>query len=318
MSETVDQLQWIENALHQILLQGIAEHVMIDVGAHHGTSIEPFLNAGWRGIAFEPMEHNRQCMTERLGQYPGLSIRPEAVSDRTSMKELQTALHIDGTLHEFHHSFEDFRTDPWHTKGPKVEIPAVSLDDLVQRGEIPQRVGFLKIDTEGHDLAVLRGASQIECEVVSVEFWNDEHAFGPSHSPAAAMQQLLKERGFEQFIAVTHFLDQTELFYSTLCGIRPKAWGNLIFFHESRSDLYKMLRRDPNWKMVVHQSQTIGHLNTQLREKQAVIEQLSVAAAERLKVIEQLSDIAAERLKVIEQRSGRSPRLARRWLPWRS
>jgi FkbM family methyltransferase len=294
MSHFHDKLQWIENVLHQTMRAGISVPFMIDVGAHHGTSIEPFLNAGWSGIAFEPMEHNRRRMAERLGQNPRLTIRPEAVSDRTTTRLLQLALDGNGVLHEFHHSLEDFKTDPWHTKGPKIEVATVSLDDLVARGEVPSAVGFLKIDTEGHDLCVLRGASQIESEVVSVEFWNPGHTFGPSPSPAKAMVKLLRERGFEQFIAVTHFLDQTEVFYSTLDGVRPDAWGNLILFHGSRTGLYERVLADSNWQMVLEQSRRIDRLNTELRQKQAVIEELKGAAEERLQLIIQLTKALSE------------------------
>ncbi len=65
-------------------------------------------------------------------------------------------------------------------------------------------------------------------------------------------------------------------------------------------------------------AQVIDHLNTQLREKQAMIEQLASVAVERLKVIEQLSAVAAERLKIIEQQSGDTRRFSWRWWPRRN
>src|ERR1019366_6648269 len=89
-----------------------------------------------------------------------------------------TFLTTRGTFHEYHHSLEQIDEDPWHKKGPTVAVSTVRLDDLAARGDIPTQVGFLKIDTEGHDLAVLQGASQLMCDVVSVEFWGDGHALG--------------------------------------------------------------------------------------------------------------------------------------------
>jgi FkbM family methyltransferase len=288
MSQPAEKLQWIEIALYRAMMVGIAERFMIDVGAHHGTSIEPFLKSGWQGVAFEPMEHNRRRMAERLGQNPNLTIRTEAVSDRTSTRLLQVALNCDGSIHEFHHSLEDFKADPWHIKGPKVEVEVVSLDDLVSRRELPRRVGFLKIDTEGHDLSVLRGASTVESEVISVEFWNPSHCFGPSASPPDAMVALLRERGFDRFIAVTHFLDQTELRYSTLDGVRSDAWGNLFLFHRSRTDLYERVLDDATWQMVLEQSKRIDFLNNELRQKEAMIQSLA-ATAERRRIFRRLT-----------------------------
>jgi FkbM family methyltransferase len=250
---------------------------MIDVGAHQGTTLAPFLRHDWRVVAFEPVEENRRKLAARFADHPRLAIRGEAVSDRSGRRPLQLALHPDGRLHDYYHSLEQVGEDPWHRKGGTIEVPTVALDDLVARGELPSRVGFLKIDTEGHDLAVLRGAARLGCEVVSIEFWNDGNAQGPSPSPARTMLELLRERGLEKFIAITHFLDQTEVFFSTLEGPRPEAMGNLVVFHRSHTDLYHRIRDDPDWEVVLEQSRRFDRLNREVREKQAVIEELAGA-----------------------------------------
>jgi FkbM family methyltransferase len=290
---------------------------MIDVGAHHGTSLAPFLRAGWRCFAFEPVEPNRARLRANFPDQPLLVVRPEAVSDAPGSRSLHLALNLDGTLHEYHHSLERFGEDAWHKKGPAVEVPVVSLDDLVARGELPERVGFLKVDTEGHDLGVLRGAARLGCEVVSVEFWNDGHAFGPSPSPAAEMARLLGERGYTSFITVSHHLDQTKVFSSTLDGTRPDSWGNLIFFHGSRDDLYRRVLADPDWQFTLEQSCAFDRLNNQLREKQVVLEnQIAALTAYRQayehqqKELEQLRRLAAQPLTFARVWRGLARRVA--------
>ena len=300
-SSHVTHLQWVENALHRLLRNSIRTHCMIDVGAHHGTSLAPFLRAGWRVVAFEPFEDNRRRLEERFGNNPLLSSRAEAVSNVSGTRALRLALNLDGTLHEYHHSLEAIGDDAWHKKGPAVPVRTATLDELVERGEVPEQVGFLKIDTEGHDLAVLLGAARLSCEVIGVEFWNDGHAFGSSPSPAGAMIGLLRDRGHENFLVVSHHLDNTAVLNTTLEGTRPDSWGNVFFFHRSRRDLYEGLLADPDWLFVLEQARHLDELNNDRRTKETTIRELSAAAAERLTVIQELENVAAERLALIQE-----------------
>jgi FkbM family methyltransferase len=292
---SVASLQWIEIALSR-LLSGLAPtRHMIDVGAHHGTSLEPFLHAGWKVDAFEPIETNRWQLTANFGAAPGLVIRPEAVSNETGTAAFHLALNLDGTLHEYHHSLEQIQDDAWHKKGPTVTVPTVRLDDLVTRGEIPTQVGFLKIDTEGHDLAVLQGASQLTCDVVSVEFWGDHHALGKSPSPVADMIELLHTRGYDSYIALCHDGDATAALYSTLEGIRTDSWGNIFFFNNAKANLFREVSEHPHWLLVLAMSAECDRLRSQLRDKEATIHGLDLAATERLKLVQQLHHAFANR-----------------------
>src|SRR3546814_3086227 len=47
---------------------GLQGSVMIDVGAHHGHALFPFLEKGWRVFAFEPDDRNRAILEKRLAQ----------------------------------------------------------------------------------------------------------------------------------------------------------------------------------------------------------------------------------------------------------
>jgi FkbM family methyltransferase len=240
-AEQVAALQADELRMFESLTDGIATRSMIDVGAHHGATLVPFLNAGWRVWAFEPIEANRAVLTRRFGDCDRLEVRPEAVSDRTGTAAMHLALNLDGSEHDYYHSLERTRADRYHRKGRVVEAPVVRLDDLVGRGEIPERVGFLKVDTEGHDLAVLRGAGRLMCDVVGVEFWGDRHPLGRSPSPAADMIRLMADRGYDAYLALCHEGRTTRVLGCSLEGVRPDAWGNLLFFHGSGRGLYGRL-----------------------------------------------------------------------------
>jgi len=304
----LDEFQALETILHGFLLRELRVPCMIDVGAHHGTSLEPFLRAGWRVTAFEPVEDNRRQLQARLGHSPNLAVRSEAVSDQAGERTFHLALQLDGTLHEYHHSLEQFNEDPWHRKGPQVRVTTVTLDGLIERGELPSQVGYLKIDTEGHDLAVLRGAGKLGCEVVSVEFWNDQHDFGPSPSPARELVSLLAGRGYGAYVTVARQRHDTQVLYSTLEGTHPAAWGNLIFFHDSRRELYDRLRGSPEWRMATRQAEVIGDLWRQLEEKEAVLQHLLKTAREREAVIQRLEG----HIRQLEA----NPGLVRRLVRW--
>jgi hypothetical protein len=194
---------------------------------------------------------------------------------------------------------ETTREDAWHRKGPSIQVSTVSLDDLVRRAEIPACVGFLKIDTEGHDLAVLEGAGALTCDAISVEFWGDAHPLGKSPSSVDAMIALLRRRGYECYLALCHAGDAVVARYSTLDDVAPDSWGNIVFVKDEA--LYERVRQHRDWRFVLEMADAFDHLRADLHAKESTIQGLSAALAERLQLSERLERIAAERLGIIER-----------------
>jgi FkbM family methyltransferase len=293
-------LQWLELALLRLLSSLISCRQMIDVGAHHGHSLQPFLEVGWRVYAFEPVAANRERL-ERLA--PGndrLVIRPEAVSNATGRRLLHLALDRNGSLHEYYHSLEQFAEDQWHRKGPSVPIATVSLDDLADRGELPRHVGVMKVDTEGHDLAVLKGATRLQIDVVAVEFWCPGHPFGPSPSPPEEIARLMADWDYPAYLVLCHDDDATRVLESSLGGTRDDSWGNIFFFHRSALHLFRRVEHHRDWYFAMQISATCDGLRAQLREKEAVIQALAAAAREKEAVIQTLAAAAREKEAVIQ------------------
>jgi FkbM family methyltransferase len=304
-ADPVSELQAAEIAVFRLLGGRLENHCMIDVGAHHGSTLLPFLEAGWRVYAFEPVEANRARLLERCGRHERLTLRPEAVSNCSGTRPLHLALSLDGSLHEYYHSLERTRADRYHRKGETVEVRVVSLDDLVVSGEIPQQVGFLKIDTEGHDLAVLQGASRLACDVVSVEFWGDRHPLGKSPSPAADMIQLMSDRGYSHYLVLCHHAETMFVLGSTFKGVPPTAWGNIVFFAPAAEELHRellaqMLTAAPD-------AAPAGYDPEALLEESRVLQQ---ACDERLRLLHQMHDVAEERLALIHTLDADARRLA--------
>ncbi len=233
----LDQLQFFENEINKFLAKGIKTKSIIDVGAHVGSVLKYFLLNDFTVYAFEPADQNREKLIENYKGFKNLFVFSEALSNSTGVKDFYLAMREDGTPHEFYHSLEKLPEDQYHRKGTTVRVKTVSIDELILHGKIPKEVGYLKIDTEGHDLKVLEGASNLICDVISVEFWSNQHSLGASPSPPSAIIKLLKERGYENFIIISHEKNGVH-FYTQPLTFEDDSWGNILFFDDSNADLF--------------------------------------------------------------------------------
>jgi FkbM family methyltransferase len=119
--------------------------LMVDVGAHHGRSAEPFARKGWNVLAIEPDPANRAVLQKRLGGRPNVTVDPRAIAETDGDRvELYTSPISTGisTLAPFH---------PSHRA--TVEVDTVRLDTLLAGID---EVTVLKTDLEGWDLPALR------------------------------------------------------------------------------------------------------------------------------------------------------------------
>src|SRR5207245_2024611 len=103
-ADTLSALQSAEIQLFGQLVHRLQTRCMIDVGAHHGSTLLPFLTAGWRVYAFEPIAENRVVLQAHCGDNDHLTVRSEAVSNCSGTKLLQLASRPDGSLHDYYHS----------------------------------------------------------------------------------------------------------------------------------------------------------------------------------------------------------------------
>jgi carbamoyltransferase len=281
----VEAVQIEELLLCYFLSEKVKVKHMIDVGAHHGFTLEPFLLAGWTVDAFEPVEQNLAELKRSFGKTPGLRIHSEAVSSKSAQMDFHIARRQDGSLHDFYHSLEQIAEDAYHRKGETVKVRTVSLDDLITGGQLPKKVGFLKTDTEGHDLKVLLGAKSLVSDVVSVEFWRDGHPLGKSPSPAEKIIDLMRKRGYESFLVINHEGLDVELQFSTF-DASETAWGNIVFFSNQQTLLYDQCVR----------------FSGSFRLLSGMRSSLSNTAEERLKLIQELTTVAEGRGRELLQK----------------
>jgi hypothetical protein len=113
-----------------------------------------------------------------------------------------------------------------------VAVEARSLRSLVESDELPRRVGILKVDTEGHDDAVLAGIGDLDCDVVMVEHWVDlPHSLGPCPWTLEQIASPLQARGFSHFAVIQHRSEFVILTWDD--GEIPAGhMGNVVFLHD--------------------------------------------------------------------------------------
>ena len=139
-----------------------------DVGAHlgfHTLGFASFVGPSGRVVAFEPNSTNRERLEQNLERNADLAERCEvlacALSDRDGDSSLVISRDIESGASSM--SFLDGTTpavDPGIAGGwSKVVVPVRTADALVRERHMAPDI--IKIDVEGAELLVLRGAEQI-------------------------------------------------------------------------------------------------------------------------------------------------------------
>lgn len=200
---------------------------MVDVGAHHGSSLGRFAADGWRVLAFEPDNHNRAVLQIAHGHRGNLSIDKRAVAATAAHGKPFYASKVSSGisgLSAFHVSHQQ-----------RQHVDVTTLSEVLPAYGI-QHVDFLKIDTEGHDLFVLKGMDwdALKPSVIVCEFENRKTI--PLGYNTADLVAYLAERGYRVTISewmpiVEYGISHTwKGFAVDISSLDDNAWGNLIAY----------------------------------------------------------------------------------------
>ena len=137
--------------------------LLVDVGANDGSWAAAVRRAGYEGaiLSFEPNPGAFELLTQRSSSDARWEARPFAIGDREGTADLR--LSPDSRWSSLLAAGSD---NPSRLGGTKATatVPVRRLD-----AELPSQTGriFLKIDVEGFDLHVLRGAEGVAHSVVA-------------------------------------------------------------------------------------------------------------------------------------------------------
>jgi FkbM family methyltransferase len=142
-----DEGAYIETLLRRVIKP---DSNCIDVGCHLGSVLERMKRYAPQGrhVGFEPVPHKARWL---MRKYPDIDVRQEALSDAAGEVEF---FYQKG--HSGFSGLQSHKASSWQTDTFRVRCSR--LDDIVSP---TRRIDFIKIDVEGAEHLVLRGAARV-------------------------------------------------------------------------------------------------------------------------------------------------------------
>jgi FkbM family methyltransferase len=281
--------QGAELALMAALIPKLDERSAIDVGSERGEVAAVLREAGADPMwLIEPFPASVTLLRERFAADSAVQVLDVAAGISDGNAELHLARGVSGGSVDAFHTLRPERSGPALVWDGTVPVRVRSLDSLCADGEIPGRVGLLKIDAEGSDADVLRGAGNISAEIVTVEFWGDlPDTIGTCPFELEELRSLVEPLGPRRFLFVRHGPRHVSIGRWDTADLAEGEWGNLVFM------------ADP---LVEAADAALPEIDRALRERsERITAEQERAAGERLQLIERLTEEAGERLELIER-----------------
>lgn len=143
-------------AAKNLLLGGGGSPVMFDIGANIGQTTLSMrdLFPGATVHAFEPGSEAFARLSESLGDTPGVHLHQVAIGSAPG--RIQFHENAESTMS----SVLPLGSEGWGIVKALREVELTTVDEVCQRHDI-QHISILKSDTQGYELEVLRGATEI-------------------------------------------------------------------------------------------------------------------------------------------------------------
>ncbi|MCU0451974.1 MAG: FkbM family methyltransferase [Bernardetiaceae bacterium] len=177
---------------------------------------------GWQVIGFEPDPANRA----KIPPLPGLKLYENAVADQAGLTVPFYASEVSTGVS----SLSSFLT----SHRPVATVTTVTLAQIVAQDRV-EKVDFLKIDIEGHDLFALKGFpfAQLQPEVILCEF--EDHKTVPNGYTYQQLGDFLVAQGYQVYLSewypivqygTQHRWRQMIPYPARLADAR--GWGNFV------------------------------------------------------------------------------------------
>lgn len=169
--------------------------VVFDVGANEGEYTQAVLSisADAQVIAFEPHPQTFERLKGQHSSNSRVACLNFALGDKAGTAEIFDYCQASGTQHAS--LYREIIADLHNGQPASHQVEVRTVDDIVSQCQIP-RIDLLKIDVEGHELAVLKGAEKTirsgvvgiiqfefnEMNVVSRTYFKDFWDFLPEYN----------------------------------------------------------------------------------------------------------------------------------------
>lgn len=272
-----------------LLLDGILSYIdntFIDVGAEKGVLALWLLARGFSGVVCEPLPHHGETLRALAARAP-VTFLPFAIDATDGERDFYLATDDHGQPLDHFHSLQRLQGDTRVHHATSIKVRCRSLSSLAQEGLVPATPGLLIVDTEGHDLHVLRGLGAMRPAAIMTEFFTEGVYQGWPDAHPDKLVELARQIGYSHFMVVRRNLNTLERVEYCPLVIAPREWGNLLFL---RDDIFPLARSA--WREIALQNQ-IGQ-NTRWND-------LFHACEERLALLNSIHAEAEKRLSIINQ-----------------
>mmetsp|Transcript_26088 Transcript_26088/g.59101 ORF Transcript_26088/g.59101 Transcript_26088/m.59101 type:complete len:332 (-) Transcript_26088:240-1235(-) len=165
------------SGLHRVLSEFPPGQLVIDVGAYDGKEAIEYASAGHNVLSFEPTPSKSENIRRKIRSADledKITFYPWAVSDKSGEAPfiVNVGVHLENGKWAINEGEEKnpetmgseqdgFRV-PWsHENSTTVNVKVEKLDNVVPRDKF---VLFMKVDSQGHDFKVLKGADRLLSE----------------------------------------------------------------------------------------------------------------------------------------------------------
>jgi FkbM family methyltransferase len=216
----------------------------------------PFLDEGWQAVMFEPDERCHPTLGALVDAYPGqLRLEKSAV---TAGRDGTIAFHLAGSV-----GLSGLSRSPYAADLKTVDVGAAGLARYIARNGLFD-VDFIKIDAEGHDLAILDSLDfeAVAPRMIMVEF-GDQFAAQDRSAIEVALRDM-RHKGYRACVVCARPLGrfdqqewQTSLLAIGIDAVPPlpadlPLMGNILFFRCDDGDflpsLCVWLDQGEDWK----------------------------------------------------------------------
>ena len=203
--------------------------LVLDVGANRGQFAEEILRLGYDGavVSYEPLSAARADLLRNSATYPRWTVAdafclgdtPGEVDVQVSHNEVASSiLDVTPTMNAYDNGFRYVR---------KERVPLYRLDDVAPACHSP----FLKVDVQGFEEAVLRGATEILRKCVGLSL---EVSFVPIYQGQMLYRDMaawIADLGFTPHRMAASFIDVTDgrwlqadvVFFRSDAAVSPPA-----------------------------------------------------------------------------------------------